>query len=286
MDIVAPDGMQWRRGPEHRSGGVMFKDLFEGGPGPGNYWLTLVHVDEYSAPTHRHNFDQVRFMLDGQFGFGEQVQPPGSVGYFTAGLPYTQQSMGPCVHLLLQCEGADADPYISADQLSAAVTALKETGRFENGHYIDGSGSGVRKDGFEASWEYTIGRPVSYPKPRYERPLIMQPEVFAFRPDPDQPGVQWKRLGVFTERGIEISFLKIESGASAVIEAAGSPVLFYVLAGAGVLPVGKGDALQDAREDAPLRRWAKGEALRLSPGETGRLACTDEATLFVLRLPS
>jgi hypothetical protein len=276
MDIVSSRDMQWRRGPEHRSGGVMFKDLFTGAPGPGNYWFTLVHVEGYTAPTHRHNFDQVRVMIEGGFGFGPQVQAEGTVGYFTAGVPYTQNAERRCVHLLLQCESGDAEPYITQSQIAGAVTALKAHGRFVNGHFIDESGAEpVTRDSFEACWEYTVGRQIVYPTPRYDRPVIMDPAAFRPRPDPVHDRVLWRRLGAFNERGLAIAYLDMEANAIASIAAATSPRLLYVLAGEGAA----GDGDTDAQS------WAEGDAIRLEAGEIARLEAATIAQLFCVDLP-
>ena len=81
-------------GPKaHREGGIQFRYLLEGEEGRrDNYALTLVDIaNAFATPRHRHNFDQVRIMMDGSFGFGPSlVQHKGSVGYFSEGTHYTQ----------------------------------------------------------------------------------------------------------------------------------------------------------------------------------------------------
>ena len=251
-------------------------DIFLGQEGPGNYWFALVQIDDYSAPPHRHNFDQVRYMLDGGFAFGDQVQPEGSVGYFTAGVTYTQRSEGPNVHLLLQCEGGGRATYISSAQLDRAVESLKARGRFENGRYIDDSKPDARpRDGFEVCWEEAVGRRVEYTPPRFDRPLIMSPEAFAFVPDPDQPGVARKLLGRFTERRLEIGFLRLEAGATARLDVEPVDTLFYVRSGGG-----------QANPDVSGPDWVKDDALRLRAGESGSLKAVEPSDIFYVRLPA
>lgn len=278
MDVARAEEQAWRGPSGHRQGGLGFKDIFLGDEGPGNYWFTLVKIEDYAAPPHRHNFDQVRFMLSGGFAFGDQLQPQGSVGYFTEGVTYTQKADGPNTHLLLQCEGGGRATYISARQLEVAVQRLSQTGRFEKGRYTDETDRGPRtRDGFEACWEEVTGQSAKYTSPRYDRPLIMFPESFASVEDPDHPGVSRKLLGRFTERELEIGFLTMAAGCDVTLSASDADTLFYALEGEGTVPAGTGGEGEQS--------WGVEDGLRLRAGDYGRITSAKQSQLFYIGLP-
>jgi hypothetical protein len=67
MKIVQLDDVPLMRGLEHRGGTFHSRTLAEGEPGtPGNFKFSLSRLGtDYSGPRHRHNFDQYRFMIEG-----------------------------------------------------------------------------------------------------------------------------------------------------------------------------------------------------------------------------
>jgi hypothetical protein len=203
-------------GSAHRDGGISFTSLLEGEEDtPGNFHLMLVHAEDYKAPRHRHNFDQVRIVLDGAFGYENGVvQNAGTFGYFTEGTYYTQNAMGPSTTLLLQTGGASGEGYMSDRQLRAAVAELSTRGTFAEGVYtwIDEAGQKHNKDGYEAAWEHVRGRAIAYPKPRYAQPILWRPEDFAWQPT-DFPGAFVRNFGAFTERELRLSAWRLNAGA-------------------------------------------------------------------------
>jgi len=92
-----------------REGTMRSRRLLVGESGtPGNFSLQLSSTPTYYSPRHRHNFDQVRFQLEGDFDFAaDGVMKPGSVAYFPEGTYYGPQS-GPTLSttLVLQFGGA------------------------------------------------------------------------------------------------------------------------------------------------------------------------------------
>ena len=278
MKIVDP--AHARRGGEsaHRPGGIAFTYLLEGEEfAPDNHGLMLVHVAEhYEAVRHRHNFEQVRVMLDGSFGFGPgMVQGPGSVGYFCEGTWYTQQGHGPSTTLLLQVAGASGAGYMSEPQMRSGVSALQALGEFRDGIYTwhDASGKKHNQDGYEATWEHVFGRAIDYPAARYDAPVLLRPERFGWVADPKLPAVSHKHLGTFNERGLALAGWRLAAGGSAAIAAGERRLLGYVMAGTAALDTGQ----------AIGRGWAF-EAL---PGETLGLSaasgpCALELLLFTL----
>jgi hypothetical protein len=262
----------------HRPGGIAFTYLLEGEENaPTNFALMLVHVqDGYHAPRHRHNFDQVRIMLDGAFGFDRgQRQEAGSVGYFTEGLYYTQDGRGPSTTLLLQIGGASGCGYMSNRQLRTSVAALETRGTFHEGVYthLDAAGRKHNQDGYEAAWEHTFGRTVTYPTPRYEGPVLIAPDAFSWVNDGTQPGVARKPLGTFHERALSMAYWHIAPGARCTLFANEQASAWVVL---------DGDADIDGTNETLLPR----SALHLAIGERVALrARTSPVTLVQFFLP-
>ena len=122
----------------HRGGGVHFLSLLQGEENtPNNFHLTLVYANDYVAPRHRHNFDQVRIVLEGAFGFDrEMTQEAGMLGYFTEGTYYTQKSVGQSTTLLLQSGGASGTGLTSPMQGTVVKIAVAEGAEVEAGDLI------------------------------------------------------------------------------------------------------------------------------------------------------
>jgi quercetin dioxygenase-like cupin family protein len=262
MRTVRPDQARFIPPQPHRAGGVSFRHLLAGDDGaPDNYSLTLVQVNErYETPRHRHNFEQVRVMLEGRFGFGPgAVQEAGSVGYFCEGTRYTQRGEGPSTTLLLQCGGASGAGYMGFDALQRGSAELASRGRFADGvfSWLDAAGKKHNQDGYEAVWEHVHGRRLVYPQPRYQAPVIVWPEHFGWLPW--TRGAALKRLGQFNERGLGVALWRLDPGAALVMEPASRRELLFVRSGTlgSALPAGS------AIEVRP------GETLGLRAGESG-----------------
>lgn len=260
----------------HRRGGLQFRYLLDGDPlASDNYSLFIVEFsDEYSTPRHRHNFEQIRVMLEGSFSFGpDKVQEEGTVGYFPEGGYYTQQGVGHARTLILQVGGPSGSGFMSHDILRKGGDELAKVGSFVDGVYTwrDVDGQKHNSDGYEAVWEHVHGRPVSYPKPRYADPVIMDPEAFSYLAVDGCPDVELRNLGRFHERGLEIRQLKIAAGSCYDFEARERGWLFFVLSG-------EGRCLGEP--------WGAESAFSVEQGETARIECTEESELYMFGLPA
>ena len=238
MQLTDSQAVDWRPFSQHRPGSAMNKRLLNGGAGrPDNYELSLVRMDgDYSTPRHRHNFDQVRYMIEGEFSFGRDggaVQQQGTVGYFPEGVHYEQSAVGYSVTLLFQGGGPSGAGFLSYDELEAAYQRLTGEGVFSNGAYswIDEQGRKRNKDAYEAIWESVRGRKLAYPAPRYRAPIIADVEHYDWT-QTDESGVAARRIGGFTERSLETGFLKLGVGA---VHACNPRAIYYFLSGAGVI---------------------------------------------------
>lgn len=211
--------------------------ILVGEPGtPGNFSLQLSSTPTYFSPRHRHNFDQVRFQLEGDFDFGaDGVMKPGFVAYFPEGTYYGPQSSAtPSTTLVLQFGGASGSGYISAEEYEQAAAELAKHGSFAKGVYtrVKPDGGKINKDAYEAVWEQVNGRPLVYPRERYLHPVFMDPEGFDWTPMADRPGVSCKRLGEFSERRTRVALYGIAPGASLPLD---DHSIYFVVRGCGTI---------------------------------------------------
>lgn len=269
MRIIQGAEMPFIRRNNPRGGSFEYKPLLEGEPGtPGNFLLSLSRTfADFASPRHRHNFDQVRVQILGDSAFGRDgTMRPGMIGYFPEGTYYGPQSAeGEAVVLVLQCGGASGNGYMAESELQASMAQLKRLGEFREGVFFRAEGEGrPRQDAYEACWENWSGRRMAYPAPRYGAPVMIHPEGFAWRAT--APGVAEKRLGRFTEAGLELTLLRLDAGAAARVEGA---AILYGLGGEGLVA------------GAPL---VPGTAAHLAAGE-GR-EVEGAAELLVIGLPA
>lgn len=255
-----------------RDGVIRAYRILEGEPGAENFSLKLVNIEgDFFSPRHRHNFDQIRVQLEGQFDYDKDgCFTPGSVGYFPEGTRYgPQTSSGVTWNLLLQFGGASGSGYTAESEEEHAAKALKQIGSFEKGVFTryKEDGTKVNQDAYEAIWEHIHGRPLVYPKERYERPVFMNSRHFDWVPVPDQPGVCSKLMGVFSELETKIAFFKLSAGATLLLEAHS---FYFVLSGTG-----------QAAEQAVGRHTT----VQLGRGETAVLKAGTELECVQLRLP-
>jgi len=186
---------------------------------PNNYVLTVGRAGAggWMTPRHRHNFDQIRFVLDGDYPYeGEKVLPQGWVGYFPESVHYGPQARPEGLLVMgFQTGGASGAGYLSVAQREVANAALAKKGTFKGGMYIyvDENGQTQSKDGSAACFEEAMGKPLTLAEPRYSSPIIMNPAAFAWMPGP-APGVFVKWLGAFTERNTRIGFVRLEPNAA------------------------------------------------------------------------
>ena len=219
-----------------RPGTFRSKHLAEGEPGtPGNFSLVMgTNADGRNSPRHRHNFEQIRYQLEGSEDYDRDGKlERGMVGYYPEGTYYGPQTGdGGTTMLLLQFGGPSGAGYMSRDALKAGYQELKKTGTFDGGIYRrrdDGEGRRNR-DGYEAVWEFVNGEPITYAKARYLRPVVMNPQNFDWVPIEAAPGVSIKTLGVFSEKRTEINFLRLEPGSRCRIQ---GRRLCFIVEGAG-----------------------------------------------------
>ena len=283
MEIVDSTRVAWRDpGTKHREGSILFKYLLRGTEGsPQNYEFSIVKTTgRFFGPPHRHNFDQVRYVLSGAFGKDDELRP-GQVGYYPEGTPY-QIDSGDAEVLLLQFGGSSGHGFMHYEQLRQAHPRLAQSGVFEGGIYIrrdPSTGRQVKQDGYEAIWEFVNGKKVVYPRPRYRQPVIMNPDNFPWQAEVDavagsdgDRGTQARQrlLGAFTERNTRIAMTRLPAGGSAAMRAGETVRLSYVTQGKGTV---------DGRE------IGQGTALRLEQGEAADVHASEDLQTIDIYLP-
>jgi hypothetical protein len=259
----------------HRPTGIGFHFLLEGTEfALDNYQLAIVEANDYHAPRHRHNFEQIRILLDGEFGFDAGLtQTAGSVGYFCEGTYYTQDARGRSRTLLLQVAGPSGQSYMSEPQLNAGIEALRPRGEFRGGIYtwFDDAGKKHNSDGYEAIWTEVFGKPVRYPKPQYDTPVLLRPERFEYLPMKDTPGVSARHLGTFNERRLGLEMLRVDAGASVTFSDPDRTTLVYGIDGSWHVDGNDGSA---------------GAAFEVLKGSKARLVAKTASELYVYALPA
>jgi hypothetical protein len=278
MQTIHAASVEWGEVSGHRSGGIRFKRLLRGTPGtPNNFELSIVRTaGDYFTPRHRHNFDQVRFCLEGAMNFapGRDLKA-GTVGYFPEGTFYGPQSdTGVSVVLLLQMGGSAGYGFMGYRELADGYKKLSDLGRFDGGVFTHHTSDGriIRKDGYEAIWEHVNGHAVDYPPPRYEDPIILYPDSFGWLATHD-PGFELKHMATFGERALNIGEIRATRGSRHKVDRHRAPELLFVESGA-IRDVTSGEVLDTH------------SAFRVDPADIGReLEVVEDCVMFFIQLP-
>jgi hypothetical protein len=202
-----------------REGVLAQKHLLIGKDGsPINFDLNVGRTGNggWQAPRHRHNFDQIRYVIKGTYPYGkDKILREGCVGYFPESVYYGPQARPEGLEtMVLQFGGASGNGYLSVAQREAANEALKQKGEFKNGvfTYFDEKGQRHNQDGSEACFEHATGRKQEFAPPRYEDVIVMDPSAYAWIPQGAE-GVYVKWLGSFGERSAGIGFMRLDRNA-------------------------------------------------------------------------
>lgn len=276
MKIVQGDELPLERGLEHRGGMFHFRRLMEGEPGRiDNFQLSYGQMGgDFFSPRHRHNFEQIRFQLQGVLDYARDGKlKKGMVGYFPEGMHYGPQSQSPddnCVTVVLQCGGASGSGYLSRNEVKAGMDALSAHGEFKDGVFRRNEGEEGKRnlDGYQAIWEHVNGRPMEYPKARYPQPVFMDPENYEWLSVGDEDGVSEKVLGIFTECRTEAGLLKLDAGATHTASGRG---IYFVVTGGGDV------------EGQPYRHLT---TVFVDTGETATFKADEETEIMHFGLPN
>ncbi|MFZ4288147.1 hypothetical protein [Variovorax sp. HJSM1_2] len=220
-----------------REGVLELKILLTGeDDSPNNFCLQMNRTGAggWGTPRHKHNFDQVRYVLKGEYPYAPgKAMPEGWIGYFPESVSYGPQARPEGLEVLTaQFGGASGSGFLSVARREAANKALQEKGVFKNGifTYFDETGKRHNQDGSQACFEEATGQKVSFAKPRYDDVVLMNPANYDWIPD-STPGVATKWLGTFTERQTKVGLTRIDAGASFPAGEADSLELMFLAKG-------------------------------------------------------
>jgi hypothetical protein len=214
MKIIPTESTPWTATPRNtRSGRTSHKYLREAELLPGvGYYARLVKYHEgddvFTAPRHRHEYDQIRYTLEGTQDFGGGlISKEGTVGYFPAGAYYGPERIEGAEIIIIQW----GDSWVSREQYNRAVDDLSQKGEFRDGiyRYIDADGKSHSRDSITAVWESVNGKRMTYPRPRYTSAILMDPRAFDWIAQ--DRVVSAKCLGRFTERDVYVSLVRWDS---------------------------------------------------------------------------
>jgi quercetin dioxygenase-like cupin family protein len=270
--VSSLDDIAWQRIGKHRGPGLKMKSLEFRGDGLGNnLWLSLSEMEDgWYSPRHRHNFDQIRYVLDGETGFTEWDLHAGECAYFPAGAHYgPQEQHGSALLFTLQWVGAGGDYYLAPEQVEETVARLKardpEFGRGGKGVDEDGR----ERDSYEIVWETHQGQPVRYPDSEFTGPILFdldEPVV-----DDQIRGGEATVLGRVGASGVRVLRVSAADQLS-ITPARPAATEFWILE--------QGAVAVDGRECRPLT------VIQLRAGATGLdLDVLEPARFTVLQLP-
>lgn len=186
---------------------------------PNNYNLNIGRTGDggWGTPRHRHTFDQIRYVLEGNYSLSPKMEmTEGTIAYFPESVHYGPQERPEGVEMMVcQFGGASGNGFLSIARREAANEALKKKGEFKNGifTYVDANGQKHNVDGSVACVEEALGKRLEFAKPRYSDVVLMDPANYDWIPTKTE-GVFKKLMGVFTERELRIEFVRIEAGAT------------------------------------------------------------------------
>ena len=187
---------------------------------------------KYYSPRHRHNFDQVRYLVAGRVKYGPIECREGDCTYFPEGVFYgpTEIVSDQAVTVTLQTQGPSWGTFPSLAEVDAAVAAVSQAAEVDPARGVVTWPGGRRQDSFEAALEQIVGSKLEYPEARYQAPCVLRSEAFPWMAGPEA-GLSVKMLASFNESGPAIGLRRLEAGATLPAGAAAGHQLITVLAG-------------------------------------------------------
>ena len=243
---------------------------------PNNYLLNvgLTGSGGWGTPRHRHNFDQIRYVLKGKYPVSpHKIMEEGSVAYFPESVHYGPQDRPEGLEMMvIQFGGASGSGFLSTPRREAANEALKAKGEFKSGIFtwLDEKGQKHNTDGSAACFEEATGKRLVFAPARYDDVIVMNPESYAWI-ETGVAHVATKLLGTFTERGMRIGFIKIDAGAT--YNTGTRPSIEVLFLGKGGIDIGG-------------KTYGAKTAIELLPSDRPiDIRATEESLFFTVTLP-
>jgi len=266
-----------------REGRMAVKDfpLDSGVPGVAFEFSWNSYDKGYGTPRHKHTFDQFRFALQGDREIKDGFLKPGECGFYPEGVSYgPQMQTAPSTGLGLQFQGASGIPYVTHAELIRAQNELKAAGgTFEGGVYRHTlpDGRTITKDAHAACYEHVTGRPIEYPAPRFETPIVMHAHNAQWVADRYLLGVEHKPLGAFGVRRSGARLTRILPGHAIPARIETDAEIRYLI---------DGSIAYDGRTWLGGETAERGTCMWVQAGAAaGAIDSTDGGTFFVIELP-
>jgi len=187
----------------------------------------------YGTPRHTHIFDQYRYNMTGKRQIKDGFLEAGEVAFYPEGVYYGPQLQEEeCTGLGLQFQGLTGIRYLTHKELGDARKALSaEGGTFKGGVYtkILPDGRKINRDSHLACTEYVTGHKVDFPKPRFDKPIVMKPQGSPWIGDRKVVGLDHKHMGNFGGSGIR--FMRLAPGAKIPARVEEDAEIRYLISG-------------------------------------------------------
>ncbi len=243
---------------------------------------SLYAEPEFMSPSHRHTFQQIRFLVEGKMRYNKDVYDQGALLYIPEGAYYgpitpVEKRDGSGVEKMhfvdMQFEGPSGIPYPHPDDVVRSQRQLAEAGKFEEGIYTFANGR--KRDAYEAILENLTGKPVEYPPSRLEDYVVMRTGSYPWIAT-GRSGVSQRHLGYFFECGPNLKMLSLQAGSSLPAGEPHGHRALFLLSGHVSFDGNSFDAFSyfvfpDATPYAELRATADSQLLALGwtvPGRT------------------
>jgi uncharacterized RmlC-like cupin family protein len=170
--------------------------------------------DDYYSPRHRHNFDQVRFTIEGQVKYGPITTQAGDCLYFPEGVFYgpTEIHSDEALTMTIQTQGPSWSYFPHRPDLERATAEVAEKAELDRERGRFRWPDGKYQDSYEAAWEHLTGEKLVYPPARHQHPCLLRSASFEWVPSPRAPGVSVKALARFNESGPAVNLTRLEAG--------------------------------------------------------------------------
>lgn len=215
-EVMVVDGLNVKpRVSKHRQTTLRITDFFElTDERRLRLGISRHRREDYYSPRHRHNFDQVRFTIEGRVKYGPIETQAGDCLYFPEGVAYgpTEIASEDALTCTIQSQGPTWGAFPERDLLETTTMELAQEAELDRAGGRFRWPDGRWQDSYEAAWERITGRKMEYPQARYAQPVLLRSSNFAWVPTEDAPGVSIKQLARFNETGPYISMLRLEPG--------------------------------------------------------------------------
>jgi len=215
-EVIVVDGLNVApRVSPHRQTTLRITDLFElTDERRVRIGISRHKKGAYYSPRHRHNFDQVRFTMEGQVKYGPIQTQAFDAVYFPEGVFYgpTEIASDEALTCTLQSQGPSWGFFPERNKLEETTAELAAEAELDRERGRIRWPGGRWQDSYEAAWERITGRKMVYPPARYSNPILIRSTAFTWLSMPGVPGVSTKPLARFNETGPTISLVRVEPG--------------------------------------------------------------------------